>query len=87
MSFTTNRTICDCPIRAISKHPLGINFAGSTNRPSFLMTQSFLYATRIRTSQGQPGARRTAYANRQLNPFGSWESSPGGSMAPIRNTF
>lgn len=87
MPFNPNQLICPCPIRAIPSNPLGINFAGSTNRPGHLMTKPFLYATRIRTSQGQSGTRRVTYANKQLNPFGSWEGAPGGSMAPIRNTF
>ena len=51
------------------------------------MTQPFRYATMIRTSQGQSGARHLVSANKELNAFGSWSGASGGSKQPLKNKF
>lgn len=91
MGYVSNKkgnSQCDtCPPHAIPANSLGINFAGSENRPGHLMTQPFRYATMIRTSQGQSGARRLVTANKELNAFGSWQGAPEGSKQPLKNKF
>jgi hypothetical protein len=91
MGYVSNKksnSQCEtCPLPSIPANPLGINFAGSENRPGHLMTQPFRYATMIRTSQGQSGARHLVSANKELNAFGSWSGASGGSKQPPKNRF
>lgn len=65
----------------------GNRFSGNAgNRPGFLITNSFLMSTQIRTANYQRGTK-ISFANKSLNSFGRWAGAPGGSGRPPRNFF
>lgn len=63
-------------------------FSGTTNNPSYLVTNAFLYSTLVNTSRYQ-NVGKVAFKNmsQELNAFGRWQGAPGGSGKPPSNQF
>lgn len=77
-----------CNFVSLTKTNKNVNaFSNNTNRPSFLITEPFLYATLVRNSIGRSSCKTTKFINKQLNAFGRWEGAPGGSQKAILNAF
>ena len=79
---------CDCGKFNLSSTTKNANwFNGNSNRPTFLITNSFLVSTQVRTSKYQTGATKIQFSNKYVNAFGKWQGAPGGSGMPLKNRF
>lgn len=90
MSYNSNNKnyncVCNNTTNGTTKN--GNFFSGTNNTPTFLVTDSFLYATLVKTARYQ-NAGKTKFINKslQINALGKWEGAPGGSGSIPRNQF
>jgi hypothetical protein len=78
--------VCRCDTTSTTKTS---NIVGGTsNIPSYLVTDSFLYSTLVNTSRYQH-ASKVSFKNKSqdMNSFGRWEGAPSGFGAPPKNQF
>lgn len=77
---------CDCNNTMNGTTKQANWFNGDNNKPEFLITDPFLLSQLVRTAHFTKSGK-TVFASKNLNAYGRWEGAPGGSGAPLRNTF